>query len=64
VATSDAQSFGRQPYPVDAIMCGDRVVWISRDMAQQQVQLVDADAHAAAPPLQRGNPAHLGSGAL
>src|SRR5213595_1085205 len=40
VATSDAQSFGRQPYPVDAIMCGDRVVWISRDMAQQQVHLV------------------------
>ena len=39
VATSDAQSFGRQPYPVDAIMCGDRVVWISRDMAQQEVAL-------------------------
>ncbi len=63
VATSDAQSFGRQPYPVDAIMCGDRVVWISRDMAQQQVHLVDADAHAVAPPLRRGNPAHIGSGA-
>ena len=63
VATSDAQSFGRQPYPVDAIMCGDRVVWISRDMAQQQVQLVDADGHAVAHPLQRGNPAHIGSGA-
>src|SRR5438105_11769388 len=60
VASSDAQSFGRQPYPVDAIMCGDRVVWISRDMAQQQVRLVDADAHAAAPPLQRGNPVHIG----
>jgi len=39
VATSDAQSFARQPYPVDAIMCGDRVVWISRDMAQQEVAL-------------------------
>ena len=63
VATSDAQSFGRQPYPVDAIMCGDRVVWISRDMAQQQVHLVDADAHAVAPPRQRGNPARIGSGA-
>jgi len=44
-------------------MCGDRVVWISRDMAQQQVQLVDADGHAVAHPLQRGNPAHIGSGA-
>jgi hypothetical protein len=50
VATSDAQSFGRQPYPVDAIMCGDRVVWISRDMAQQQVRLVEADRHPVAPP--------------
>src|SRR5216110_3981384 len=63
VPTSDAQSFGRQPYPVDAIMCGDRVVWVSRDMAQQQVHLVDADAHAVAPPRQRGNPARIGSGA-
>jgi len=49
VATSDAQSFGRQPYPVDAIMCGDRVVWISRDMVQQQVRLVEASPHPVAP---------------
>src|SRR2546429_2434565 len=63
VATSDAQSFGRQPYPVDGIICGERVAWISRDMVQQQVQLVDADAHAVAHPLQRGNPVHIGSGA-
>jgi hypothetical protein len=42
VATSDAQSFGRQPYPVDGIMCGDRVVWISRDMVQQEVPLGSA----------------------
>ena len=63
VATSDGQSFLRQPYPVDAIMCGDRVVWISRDMAEQQVPLVDADAHAVAPRLQRGNPVPIGSGA-
>jgi len=55
VATSDAQSFARQPYPVDAIMCGDRVVWISRDMTQQQVRLVEADPHPAAPQIQRGN---------
>src|SRR5881296_4501949 len=40
VASSDAQSFARQPYAVDAIMCGDRVVWISRDMVQQQITLV------------------------
>ena len=41
VATSDAASFARQPYPVDAIMCGDRVVWISRDMAEQQLPLTE-----------------------
>jgi hypothetical protein len=61
VATSDAQSFGRQPYPVDAIMCGDRVVWISRDMAQQQVRLVEADAHPVAPLVQRGNQMQAGA---
>src|SRR5438093_201324 len=37
VANSDVMSFARQPYAVDAIMCGDRVVWISRDMVEQQV---------------------------
>jgi JAB domain-containing protein similar to deubiquitination enzymes len=41
VATSDAASFARQPYPVDAIMCGQRVVWISRDMAGQDLQLTE-----------------------
>jgi hypothetical protein len=39
VATSDAFAFARQPYPVDAIMCGDRVVWINRALQQQQVRL-------------------------
>jgi hypothetical protein len=64
VASSDAQSFGRQPYPVDAIMCGDRVVWISRDMVQQQVPLVHPDGHPAGPRRQqRGNRVHGGSGA-
>src|SRR5207302_7887948 len=63
VATSDAQSFGRQPYPVDAIMCGDRVVWISRDLAQQQVHLVEPDPHPVARPLQRGVPVPAGSAA-
>ena len=32
--------FAGQPYPVDAIMCGDHVVWINRDMAQAQLSLV------------------------
>src|SRR5881398_2237525 len=36
VLSSDGQSFGRQPYALDAIMCGDRVVWISRDMRERQ----------------------------
>src|SRR5438067_1909539 len=39
VASSDGQSFAGQPYPVDAIMCGDHVVWINRDMAEMQLQL-------------------------
>ena len=61
VATSDGQSFLRQPYPVDAIMCGDRVVWISRDMSQRQVRLTEqraADAHARP---TRGNRLQSGS---
>jgi hypothetical protein len=44
VATSDAESFARQPYVVDAIMCGDSVVWISRDRAQRQLRLADGPA--------------------
>ncbi len=40
VLTSDGQSFVHQPYPVDAIMCDDRVVWISRDMAERQLSAV------------------------
>ena len=43
VATSDGQSFSSQPYPVDAIMCGDHVVWINRDMAEAQLPL-EADS--------------------
>ena len=39
VASSDAASFALQPYRVDAIMCGDSVVWISRDGAQRQLRL-------------------------
>ena len=40
-ATSDAASFARQPYPVDAIMCGGRVVWISRDLAGHELLLTE-----------------------
>jgi len=39
VATSDWHSFALQPYPVDAIMCGDRIVWIGRDLLEQQEPL-------------------------
>ncbi|HEV2749227.1 MAG TPA: Mov34/MPN/PAD-1 family protein [Gemmatimonadales bacterium] len=63
VPSSDAESFGRQPYPVDAIMCGDHVVWISRDMVEQQVRLSvrGVDAHPASTPHQRGNRVHAGA---
>lgn len=63
VASSDAQSFGRQPYPVDAIMCGDRVVWVSRDMQQQEVPLVGREGRPKPPHSQRGNRVHAGAGA-
>jgi hypothetical protein len=64
VASSDAHSFLRQAYPVDAIMCGNRVVWLSRDMVEQQVGLSDPDGHPAAPQRQqRGNRVHAGAAA-
>ena len=63
VASSDAQSFGRQPYPVDAIMCGDRVVWVSRDMQQQEVPLVAPAGRSQPHRSQRGNRIHAGAGA-
>jgi len=63
VASSDAHSFARQAYPVDAIMCGDRVVWLSRDMVQQQVPLSDPDPTPTPPPPQRGNRVHAGAAA-
>jgi len=40
VPSSDGHSFLASPYPVDAIMCGSRVVWISRDLTQQEVSLI------------------------
>src|SRR2546430_5113080 len=64
VASSDAHSFARQAYPVDAIMCGNRVVWLSRDMEQQQVRLSGPDGQPTAPPPhQRGNRVHAGAAA-
>ncbi len=60
VPSSDAESFARQPYPVDAIMCGDSIVWISRDRTQRQVRLAAGPIPMAAD--QRpGNRVHTGS---
>jgi hypothetical protein len=42
VPSSDGQSFLRRPYPVDAIMCGDRVVWTGRDLMQRELALAPA----------------------
>ena len=47
VATSDGQAFARQPYAVDAIMCGEHIVWIGRDKAERQLSLVAAGPGAA-----------------
>ena len=41
VATSDAQSFAMQSYAIDAIMCGDSVVWVNRDLVQRELALTD-----------------------
>ena len=41
VPTSDEQSFVRTPSAVDASMCGAKVVWIGRDMAQEELALVE-----------------------
>ena len=53
VPTSDAASFQLQPYAVDAIMCGDHIVWISRDMAEKQLSLVDSRSTDASVPSGR-----------
>ena len=41
VASSDAKSFALQSYSVDAIMCGDSVVWVNRDLVQRELALTD-----------------------
>ena len=53
VSTSDAASFGFQPYAVDAIMCGDHVVWTGRDMAEEQLTLLDVRSTDASAPAGR-----------
>ena len=60
VASSDAESFARQPYPVDAIMCGDSIVWIGRDRAQRQLRLEDGPVPATLDH-QPGNRVHTGT---
>jgi len=60
VASSDARSFGLQAYPVDAIMCGDSVVWIGRDQQEHPLRLATRPT-ASAPALQAGNRVHEGS---
>jgi hypothetical protein len=60
VATSDGSSFLLQSYPVDAIMCGDRVVWVSRDLVEHEVALAEKRS-AGPPPQPRGNRILAGS---
>lgn len=57
VPSSDGESFLRSPYPVDAIMCGDRVVWIRRELGERELTLVEhpRDVAAAGQPAIRGN---------
>jgi len=40
IASSDAASFAHTPYAVDAIMCGDYVVWVGRTLLEQRIVLV------------------------
>lgn len=36
VPSSDAVSFRRSPYPVDAIVCGSKLVWVDRALNQHE----------------------------
>jgi hypothetical protein len=40
VPGSDGESFLRGSYPIDAILCGQRLVWINREMKTSEVRLV------------------------
>ena len=61
VASSDAHSFLRQPYPVDAIMCGTKVVWIGRDRVQKQIRLERERPAASVRQQEPGNRVHDGA---
>ncbi|HEU5261716.1 MAG TPA: Mov34/MPN/PAD-1 family protein [Gemmatimonadales bacterium] len=61
VASSDGQSFSRQPYPVDAIMCGTKVVWIGRDMVQRQIRLQPERQATSVREQEPGNRVHDGA---
>jgi hypothetical protein len=63
VAASDGQSFLRQRYALDAIMCGDRLVWIDRELQQRQIRL---EPERQQPPRRqtRGNRVHAGAGSV
>jgi hypothetical protein len=65
VRSSDGQSFGMNAYPVDAIMCGDRVVWISRSMVERETQLVQPRGRrpVSGPPARGNGTQHSGSSA-
>lgn len=47
VLDSDGQSFIRSDYSVDAIMCGDRVVWIARELTERQLALAETGTGGA-----------------
>jgi len=47
VLNSDGQSFIRSQYSVDAIMCGDRIVWIARELTERQVAMVETGSGGA-----------------
>jgi hypothetical protein len=47
VLNSDGQSFIRSDYSVDAIMCGDHLVWIARELTQRQLTMIDTGTGGA-----------------
>jgi len=60
VPSSDAQSFWLQAYPVDAILCGDSLVWINRGSIEQRLSLVERRV-VRTPELPPGNRLRTGS---
>jgi len=60
VASSDAQSFGLQAYPVDAILCGDSLVWINRASIERHFSLGERRV-VRAPDQPPGNRLRAGS---